>query len=254
MLLIVATLGEPASPSGRHALQQPTVNGTHIVLVYAGDLWIVAREGGAAERLTAGVGEDGPHSRPTGRWWPCRRVDGLPGRLRGSGPGGVPRRLTYSPGRGYGRWLDADGKRVLVSSSRESYVNIFLRLYTVDLSGASTPCRCPWPSAAEFARRPRRWPTSRCAMAAGMETSTCGGQQDVIWIARLSGFRRREAPARALDRQEPDVDRPQSLPVRSAAAQAARVTLFAFDTKTKQVTQCVPPGRSTSSRPRPGPA
>ena len=37
-------------------VQKPTVNRTHIVFSYAGDLWAVPREGGEAKRLTAGAG------------------------------------------------------------------------------------------------------------------------------------------------------------------------------------------------------
>ena len=33
-------------------LQRPTVNRTHVVFVYAGDLWSVPRAGGDAIRLT----------------------------------------------------------------------------------------------------------------------------------------------------------------------------------------------------------
>jgi tricorn protease len=46
--------------------QKPTVNRTHIVFVYAGDLWSVPREGGDAKRLTNGVGEEtDPFFHPT---------------------------------------------------------------------------------------------------------------------------------------------------------------------------------------------
>ena len=38
--------------------RQPTLSKDNIVFVYAGDLWIVGREGGAAERLTTGTGNE----------------------------------------------------------------------------------------------------------------------------------------------------------------------------------------------------
>ena len=37
-------------------LQKPAFNGSQIVFSYAGDLWIVSREGWAAKHLTTGVG------------------------------------------------------------------------------------------------------------------------------------------------------------------------------------------------------
>ena len=47
--------------------QTPTVNKTNIVFVYAGDLWIVGREGGDAKRLTTGIGiERDPYFSPDG--------------------------------------------------------------------------------------------------------------------------------------------------------------------------------------------
>src|SRR4051794_17657634 len=50
-------------------MQKPTVSKTHIVFGYADDLWIVARSGGEARRLTAGPGvETDPFFSPDGRW------------------------------------------------------------------------------------------------------------------------------------------------------------------------------------------
>jgi len=48
-------------------LQKPTLSKTHIVFAYAGDLWSVPREGGAAARLTSGTGiETDPQFSPDG--------------------------------------------------------------------------------------------------------------------------------------------------------------------------------------------
>ena len=49
-------------------LRTPTVSATAVVFAYADDLWIVGREGGAARRLTTGVGiESNPLFSPDGR-------------------------------------------------------------------------------------------------------------------------------------------------------------------------------------------
>jgi len=37
-------------------MQGPTLNASHIVFAYGGELWSVAREGGLALQLTSGVG------------------------------------------------------------------------------------------------------------------------------------------------------------------------------------------------------
>src|SRR6266851_2519453 len=48
-------------------LQQPTLSATQIAFVYAGDLWIVDREGGDARRLTSHPGrETDPYFSPDG--------------------------------------------------------------------------------------------------------------------------------------------------------------------------------------------
>src|SRR2546428_6133010 len=48
-------------------LRNPTLSKTHIVFEYAGDLWLVGREGGEASRLTSGIGtQSHPHFSPDG--------------------------------------------------------------------------------------------------------------------------------------------------------------------------------------------
>ena len=43
-----------AHASGPLLMQKPTLSKTHIAFAYAGDLWLVAREGGEARLLTSG--------------------------------------------------------------------------------------------------------------------------------------------------------------------------------------------------------
>jgi len=80
-------------------LQHPTLSATQIAFVYAGDLWIVPREGGVATRLTSGVGTvsrpffspDGNEIAFTGDYNGNADVYVIPAQ------GGEPRRLTYHP-------------------------------------------------------------------------------------------------------------------------------------------------------------
>src|SRR6266404_1571153 len=81
-------------------LQKPTVSQTQVAFMYAGDLWIVARQGGEARRLTTGVGletdqcfsPDGTQIAFTGEYDGNLDVYVVPA------AGGEPRRLTYHPG------------------------------------------------------------------------------------------------------------------------------------------------------------
>ena len=58
------------------------------VFCYAGDLWIVGREGGEAKRLTSGPAEDRD---------PVFSPDGIPGRSFRASPGSVPVSMSYLP-------------------------------------------------------------------------------------------------------------------------------------------------------------
>jgi len=244
LLLMVAALGEPGFAQEATLFQQPTVNGTHIVFVYAGDLWIVPREGGDAQRLTAGAGEEtDPHFSPdgstvafSGAYDGNRDVFVVPAR------GGVPKRLTYHPGADTAVGWTRDGKRVLFTSSRESYVNIFLRLYTVDLSGGF-PTPVPLPMAERGSYSPDGLSLAYEPLAQWQPDwkRYRGGQQDVIWIARLS-----DSAVEKLPREQSNDRNPMWVDGRiyflsDRGSPGGAVTLFAFDTTTKRVTQCVPP-------------
>ncbi len=67
-LIMLAACAEFFAQTDKPMLfRQPTVNKTHVVFVYAGDLWKVSRDGGTAERLTTGVGtESNPIFSPDG--------------------------------------------------------------------------------------------------------------------------------------------------------------------------------------------
>ncbi|HKP10907.1 MAG TPA: protease, partial [Blastocatellia bacterium] len=95
--LSVTSLAQTGTPT---LYQRPTVSRTQIVFVYAGDLWIVPREGGDARRLTTGVGlETDPVFSPDGSTVAFTgEYDGNTDVYTIPATGGVPKRLTYHPG------------------------------------------------------------------------------------------------------------------------------------------------------------
>jgi tricorn protease len=219
-------------------LQKPTVNGSQIVFVYAGDLWTVSREGGDAKRLTNGVGletnpvfsSDGTMIAFTGEYDGNTDVYVMPA------TGGVPKRLTYHPGADLVSGWTNDGKRVLFASARNSYSG-FPRLFTVGLDG-SFPEEVPLPMAERGSYSPdgayiayeplTQWQPEWKRYK--------GGQQDVIWIAKLSDSSIEKLPReKSNDRYPMWVgDKVYFLSDRNGG-----YSLFSFDTKSKKVAELV---------------
>ena len=113
IVFLASTFLLAASSDAPLLLRFPTVSKTQIVFNYAGDLWIVSREGGDAHRLTSGIGvETLPHFSPdgsmiafTGEYDGNRDVYVVPA------TGGVPRRLTYHPAEEFVAGWTPDGKK-----------------------------------------------------------------------------------------------------------------------------------------------
>src|SRR5437868_9081809 len=96
---LTATLAFAATlnAQGTRLLRHPAVSKDLVAFEYAGDLWVVGRNGGSARRLTAtpGVGTD-PSFSPAG---PLIAYSGTAGGNTHAyvvpAPGGDPQRLTY---------------------------------------------------------------------------------------------------------------------------------------------------------------
>src|ERR1051325_4966944 len=125
LLLLALSITSLAQTSTPTLYQKPAVNRTHIVFVYAGDLWIVPREGGDAKRLTTGVGiETDPHFSPDGAMIAFTgEYDGNTDVYVIPAAGGVPKRLTYHPGADRVVGWTPDGKQIIFSSTRNSTSN-----------------------------------------------------------------------------------------------------------------------------------
>jgi tricorn protease len=240
-LLILATIA--AAPSLAQAgqatlFQKPTVNNTHIVFVYAGDLWIVPRQGGDAKRLTTGVGtETDPRFSPDGQTIAFTgEYDGNVDVYTVPAIGGVPKRLTFHPGADVVVGWTNDGKQVLFASGRNSYAG-FPRLFTVGLD-RSFPIEVPLPMAergqfspdnSQIAYEPLtqwqpEWKRYR------------GGQTDKIWLAKLSDSSVEQIPrTNSNDRYPMWVGEK----VYFVSDRDGKYALYSYDTKSKKVEQLV---------------
>jgi tricorn protease len=185
LLLVTALcLGQAEPPL---LLQKPTLSRDHIAFVYAGDLWMVGREGGEAKRLTTGIGVetrpyfslDGARIVFTGEYDGNVDVYVIPA------SGGIPSRLTYHPDPDEVLGWTPDGQQVLFRSSRHSH-SYFNRFFTIPVIGGF-PTEIPLPMAEEGSYSPDG---SRMAYVPIPQWQSAwkryrGGQTKPIWIVNL---------------------------------------------------------------------
>ena len=118
-------------------LQYPDVSQTQIVFSYAGDLWVVPKEGGTALRLSSPRGQElYPHFSPDGsRIAYSANYDGNLEIYVVPTMGGMPKRVTYhSMADRIVEWTP-DGRKLLYVSSMNSGKQRFDQFYTVSPEG-----------------------------------------------------------------------------------------------------------------------
>src|SRR5215472_18665979 len=121
-LLLCLSIFGAATAQGTRLLRHPTVSRDSVAFEYAGDLWVVARSGGQARRLTSTQGvELDPYFSPDGSQIAyTSTVAGNTDVYVVPTSGGEPRRLTYHPGTDRARGWTPDGRRVIFASGRSS--------------------------------------------------------------------------------------------------------------------------------------
>src|SRR5580698_2012814 len=136
LIALSTQLGWSISNDKPLLLRHPTISRTQIVFSFANDLWSVGREGGAAVRLTTGVGaESEPLFSPDGSTIAFTgEYDGNVDVYVMPSSGGTPKRLTYHPAPDRVVGWTPDGKSIIFSSNRSSYSN-FSRLFTIPVEG-----------------------------------------------------------------------------------------------------------------------
>src|SRR4051794_6304787 len=127
-------------------LRYPAISRDRIAFVYAGDIWLAPKTGGAAVRLTSSPGEESfPRFSPDGtKVAYSASYDGNIDVFVVAVSGGEPTRLTHHPMADRVVGWTPDGTRVLFASSRESGRQRYNQFFTVGLDGG-LPQRLPVP-------------------------------------------------------------------------------------------------------------
>ena len=138
-LFLLAMLAFPvfAASESKYLFQRPAMNDKEIVFGFAGDLWSVSRSGGAAIRLTTGIGvEADPVFSPDGTQIAFTgNYDGNTDVFIMPATGGIPKRLTYHPGPDFAVGWTPDGKGVIFRSGRDSKSPRYTQLFSVPAEG-----------------------------------------------------------------------------------------------------------------------
>jgi tricorn protease len=239
LLLLVLSISTLAQTNSLTLFQKPTINRTHIVFVYAGDLWIVPREGGDAKRLTTGIGiETDPVFSPDGS------TIAFSGQYDGNldvyvipAAGGVPRRLTYHPAPDRAIGWTPDGKQVLFSSSRNS-TSGYERLFTIGREGGGLPNEIALPVASygSFSADGSSIAYEPLSQWQPDWKRYKGGQTMPIWIARLT-----DSSIEKLPRDNSNDRFPMWIgdKIYFLSDRSGPVSLFAYDTRSKKVDQLI---------------
>ncbi len=214
--------------------QKPALGASHIVFVYAGDLWEVPRDGGAARRLTTGPGmETNPVFSPDGAWIAFTgEYDGNVDVFIMPAEGGQPRRLTWHPAADIVLGWTPDGKAVLFTSGRTAYSR-FSELFTVSVEGG-LPERLPLPMGYEGSFSPdgKRIAYVPLRRAFNVWKRYRGGTATPIWVGNLADSSIVKIPRTDSNDYEPMWvgDKVYFLSDREGP-----VTLFSYDVKTQKV-------------------
>lgn len=224
--------------------REPTISKDHIVFSYAGDLWRVARKGGEAERLTTGVGEESnPFISPDGsKVLFTGEYDGNVDVYVVDMKGGTPKRLTYHPGPDQAVGWSRDGKEVMFSSRRNSYAN-FLRMFTMKIDDTN-PQQVPLPSIqrGSFSSDGKHIAYEPLNQWQPRWKRYHGGQQDKIWIAKLSDSSITKVPHTDSSDMYPMWIGDKVYFISDRNSEEGVFSLFAYDTKSQKVEQVLDNG------------
>jgi len=239
-LLPVGQFAQTPSAQPPLLLRNPSLSQASIAFRYADDIWTVSRQGGEAERLTSnGHVVAGPIYSPDGAWIAySAHLNGNTDAYIIPATGGVPRRVTWHPaGSGVVGW-SPDGKDLLIASGEASYRH-YLRLFRVHADGSGVPEALPLPSGfqgsfspdgASLAYQPfTKWQPAWKRYV--------GGQTTPIWIVNLKTLDLVKVPRENSNDSSPVW---AGTSVYFLSDRNGPVSLFRYDTGSKEVSQVIP--------------
>jgi tricorn protease len=149
-LLVAALAATPAIMTAQvsaHMFRYPDVSATQIAFVYAGDIWLVPKTGGAAQRLTTPPGEEAfPRFSPDGSMLAfSANYDGNTDVYTLPVAGGTPARITHHPMAD--RLVDwyPDGRSLLLATSMNSGRQRYSQFFRVNaIGGLPQPLPVPY--------------------------------------------------------------------------------------------------------------
>lgn len=234
--LVLCAAAQSAAPL---LLRNPSLAEGRIAFLYGGDIWMVARQGGEARRLTSvGIVSAGPYFSPDGSQLAySTHEQGLTDVYVVNAEGGVPRRLTWEPSGSRVAGWTPDGKDVLFTSGHASK-SVYPRLFRVRADGVGPAGVLPLPSvdSGSFSSDGSTLayvPVQRWQIA---WKHYRGGQTTPVWLVNMKTLDLEKIP-----RDNSNDSNPVWVgkTVYFLSDRNGPVSLFQYDTSTKQVAQLV---------------
>ena len=179
------------NPGESRMMTDPSVSNTHIVFVYANDLWRADLDGTNVTRLTSNEGaEFAPNFSPDGKTIAFTgQYDGNMDVFTIPAEGGIPTRLTWHPDGDFVRGFTPDGKSILFISTRESFSRGLPKFFLIPLQGGF-PEKISLPSGfyGSFSADAKKMAYNPYFTAFQQWKNYRGGTISFIWICDLSSL------------------------------------------------------------------
>ncbi len=232
---------EPDGPAqiDAHMMQMPAVSKTQIAFVYAGDIWIAPKTGGAAARLSSPRGEE-----QFPRFSPDGRSLGFSANYEGNTDiyvmpvtGGEPLRVTHHGAKDRMLGWSADGKTIYFASDMAAFTNRVGQLYKVSAQGG-LPGVLPIPYGEFGAVSPDGKQLAYTTLASEFRTwkRYRGGMAPDIWLFDLEKKTSEKVAAHPANDSLP-MWRGTTLYFLSDRDERGRANIWAYETATKKVRQ-----------------